>query len=50
VSLAGKNERDEAWKARQEARQPRRSWVMPLIVGITVAVLVGALVWYALFL
>jgi uncharacterized integral membrane protein len=48
MSLSGKSERDAAWKARQEARQPRRSWVMPLIVGITVAVLVGALAWYAL--
>ena len=50
MSLSGKSERDEAWKARQEARAPHRTWVMPLIVGITIAVLVGALTWYALFL
>lgn len=50
MSLSGKSERDQAWKARQEAQTPRRGWVMPLIAGVTVAVLVGALVWYALFL
>ena len=50
MTLSGKSARDAAWKARQEARAPRRSWVMPLIVGITVAVLVGAIAWYALFL
>ena len=50
MTLSGKSDRDEAWRARQAARHPRRSWVMPLIVGITVAVLVAALVWYALFL
>jgi hypothetical protein len=50
MTLSGKSDRDEAWRARQAARSPRRSWVMPLIVGITVAVLVAALVWYALFL
>jgi hypothetical protein len=48
MSLSGKGERDDAWKARQDARAPRRAWVMPLIVGITVLVLVGALVGYAL--
>jgi hypothetical protein len=50
MTLSGKSGRDEAWKDRQAARAPRRSWVMPLIVGITVAVLVGALLWYMLFL
>jgi uncharacterized integral membrane protein len=50
MTLSGNSDRKEAWKARQEARTPRRSWVMPLIVGITVAVLVGALLWYWLFL
>lgn len=50
MTLSGKSDRDEAWKARQAARTPQRSWVMPLIVGITVAVLVGAVVWYAFFL
>ena len=48
MSLAGKDERKEAWKARQDARAPRRSWVMPLIVAITVTVLVGAVGWYFL--
>ena len=48
MSLAGKDERKEAWKARQDAHAPRRSWVMPLIVAITVTVLVGALVGYFL--
>ena len=50
MTLSGKSGRDEAWRERQQARVPRRSWVMPLIVGIAVAVLVGAVLWYALFL
>ena len=44
MTLSGKSDRDEAWKARQAAQAPRRPWVMPLIVSIAALVLVGALV------
>jgi len=49
MSLSGNSSRDdrkaaarEAWAAKHDAQVPRRPWVMPLFVGIAVAVLVGA--------
>lgn len=56
MSLSGNSSRDarkaaarEAWKAKHDAQAPRRPWVLPLIVGIAVAVLVGALFATSLF-
>jgi hypothetical protein len=49
MSLSSNSSRDErkaaareAWKAKHDAQAPRRPWVMPLFVGVAVAVLVGA--------
>ncbi len=56
MSLSSNSSRDqrraaarEAWKAKHDAQAPRRPWVLPLIVGIAVAVLVGALFVTSLF-
>lgn len=34
--------------AREASSSAKRPWQLPLIVGIAVALLVGAIVWYAL--
>jgi hypothetical protein len=44
-----RREAARAARAEREARSAaRRPWQFPLIVGIAVALIVGALIWYAL--
>jgi hypothetical protein len=49
MTLSGDRDRDarkaearEAWKAKHDAQVSRRPWVMPLMIGIAVAVVLGA--------
>ena len=50
MTLSGDNDREarkaearEAWKEKHAAQVSKRPWVMPLMIGIAAAVLVGAL-------
>jgi hypothetical protein len=50
VTLSGNRDRRQraedaraAWKEKHDAQLPRRPWVMPLMVGVAVAVLVACL-------
>jgi uncharacterized integral membrane protein len=55
MTLSGKSGSSDRYKAavaarqqREEQRAAKRPWQFPLIVGIAVVVLVGAIFWYTL--
>lgn len=55
MSLSGSSDWKDKRDAAREARQAReahsaakRPWQLPLIIGVAVVVVVGAMVWYAL--
>jgi uncharacterized integral membrane protein len=57
MTLSGQGDSSDRYRAavaarqqREEQRAAKRPWQFPLIVGVAIAVLVGAVIWYTLFL